>query len=322
MKFNRMTGPIFGLSLIATVFAGNTYARMGGETGGGGDLCEDRIKVIVADLQSWIDQSGPKGLSLPQGISVAQYSQAMLKQISDVKAECVSTNDPGYPVLVDGTPKVCKFEDNPTGGRITCDYTKFMETDQSDQYVLIHHELAGLAGLELPNKDDSHYEISNQISGYLQDEVVKKLVVKSAGTNPQPSDPCQSDSIVTKVGDLAAPMIFQELKTYLTSKKIAVSPQASMTFDLRPTGLTNGVTPVLVGYNAYELIMRFELKDGTPILANLAYWLDRHYDNEMNLVGCTFHGGEVDMENTKTNLNIGDGFNLKDPSIPNLHLNQ
>jgi hypothetical protein len=185
MKPSIGSRSLLGLvSALALFQLPSAYAKAGVGAGGGGDLCEDRIQVIVADIQSWIGQGGPQGLSLPQGVSVQRYSEVMLQQISNVKAECVGRHDPGYPVLVDGTPKVCKFKNGADGGKITCDYAKFMAINESDQYVLIHHELAGIAGLELPKRDDSHYDISNQISGYLVDQVVKKLAVNPASARP------------------------------------------------------------------------------------------------------------------------------------------
>lgn len=153
----------------------------GAEGRGGGDLCEDRIKLIGSDLKDWIINRGPDDLKLPSGISVEQYSNAMLDEIANVKIECVGQGDQGYPININGVSKVCRFDKDSNGSQITCDFIKFNATDESDQYVLIHHEYAGLAGLELPNGSNSDYTISNQISGYLQDQVVKKLVVKKAG---------------------------------------------------------------------------------------------------------------------------------------------
>jgi hypothetical protein len=54
-----------------------------------------------------------------------------------------------------------------------------MATNDSDQYVLVHHEYAGLSGFEVNNGPDSTYLISNQISEFLVDEVVKKLAIKA-----------------------------------------------------------------------------------------------------------------------------------------------
>ncbi len=65
-----------------------------------------------------------------------------------------------------------------------------MGTSESDQYVLVHHEYAGLAGIEISKGEDSDYQVSNQISGYLENQVIKKLAVKpsNAEVTPLPSN--------------------------------------------------------------------------------------------------------------------------------------
>lgn len=158
-----------------------SQAQAGVKEAGGGDICEDRIKTIRSDINSWIQKGGAAALSLPQGTSLEGYSQKMLESISDAKIRCVGRGDKGHPVQVYGTPKVCVFNRGPfTGATITCDRENFMKMGESDQYVLVHHEYAGLAGIEKPNKDDSEYGVSNQISAYLTQQTVLKLAVKSA----------------------------------------------------------------------------------------------------------------------------------------------
>ncbi|MGZ3741617.1 MAG: hypothetical protein ACXVB9_19735, partial [Bdellovibrionota bacterium] len=149
----------------------------GPRTGGGGDLCEDRFKEVRDDLKSWINSGGPNGLRLPKGMAASQYSQAMLGQIATAKVACVAQGDSGFPVQVNGTPKVCVFVKTDTVSQVTCDISKFQAMAPPDQYVLVHHELAGLADIELPNGDSSNYEISNQISEYLEIQPVLKLAV-------------------------------------------------------------------------------------------------------------------------------------------------
>ncbi|RYZ73375.1 MAG: hypothetical protein EOP05_10105 [Proteobacteria bacterium] len=160
-------------------FAGiEARAERGVGHGGGGDLCENRIQAIAYDLESWIARGGHRSLELPAQVSKDAYAQAMTVPLKDFKAACVSKGDQGYPVAVDGTPKVCRFDGDQTSSRITCDSEKFQKLEAEDQYVLIHHEFAGLAGLELPNGNNSHYAISNQISAYLEETTVKKLAVQ------------------------------------------------------------------------------------------------------------------------------------------------
>jgi hypothetical protein len=152
---------------------------------GGGDMCEDRIQQIRDDLKSWIAHGGAEGLSLLQDMATYQYADLMLHQLNSARVKCVGAGDVGYPVAIGNTPKVCKFSIDSTGSQIVCDYVKFLATGDSDQYVLIHHEYAGLAGIEVPDQDDSHYDVSNQISGYLEEQVVKKLAVKSVSSEPK-----------------------------------------------------------------------------------------------------------------------------------------
>jgi hypothetical protein len=156
-----------------------SVTRRGSEGVGGGDLCEDRIKTIRDDIQKWIVNGESKALQLPTGTSVEVYDREMLSQIKKAKISCVAKGDQGYPVIVQGTPKVCKFERSTSESRITCDTNKFKAMSESDQYVLVHHEYAGLADVENPDGDSSDYSISNQITGYLEDQVVKKLAIGS-----------------------------------------------------------------------------------------------------------------------------------------------
>jgi hypothetical protein len=159
----------------------SAHALFGSEGRGGGDLCENRIKIIRDDIKSWINNGGPESLDLPAGVSVQRYSSAMLNAITTARINCVGSGDKGYPVRIDGTAKYCRFDKGFLGSKITCDNSKLMATRDSDQYILIHHELAGLAGVEVPNNDDSDYTVSNQISGFLVTEVIKKLAVKPQG---------------------------------------------------------------------------------------------------------------------------------------------
>lgn len=154
-----------------------------GQDRGGGDICENQIKIVRDDLARWIQKGGPQALKLPAGVSVAQYSEKMLEQISIAKIRCVGAGDVDFPVKVYGAPKVCKFERTRQGSTVTCSRKDFNSLGETAQYVLVHHEFAGLAGLESPNKEESFYELSNQISSYLETQTVQRLVVKPRGVN-------------------------------------------------------------------------------------------------------------------------------------------
>ncbi|RYZ92293.1 MAG: hypothetical protein EOP06_04635 [Proteobacteria bacterium] len=166
------------LAVFVSAVSLNTFADA--QDRGGGDLCENRIQNITADIKNWISKGGAAGLNLPGGISHQQYSKLMTDASAELKINCVGTGDEGYPVEVSGTAKVCRFDRGQVEPTITCDLAKFSNISEADQYVLIHHEIAGIAGLEKPNDDSSVYEISNQISGYLEDHLVKRLAVKPA----------------------------------------------------------------------------------------------------------------------------------------------
>ena len=137
-------------------------------------MCEDRIKSIRDDISLWIGRCGAAGLKLPQGLDLSNYRLRIETQLKT--ARVASTDDK---IFVDDVQKSCKnFFDLLDQAQIVCNSKKFMETSDSDQYVLVHHEYAGLAGIELNGSDGSDYSISNQISGYLQNQEVKKLAIK------------------------------------------------------------------------------------------------------------------------------------------------
>jgi hypothetical protein len=163
------------LVICLMCFWGNlSNAKLGGEEGNGGDMCEDRIKEIRDDLKTWIIKDGSRGLKLPADVSLASYNSKMLNVISRAKISCGAD-----PIFIGRAEKTCKnFIDSNGQESIQCNFDRVLKTPESDQYVLIHHEYAGLAGFEVNNEEDSNYGISNQISGFLEDQVIKRLVVR------------------------------------------------------------------------------------------------------------------------------------------------
>ena len=148
--------------ILAFIFTAlNAHAVGGHDQGGGGDLCEDRIKIIRDDLKSWIQKGGSQSLTLRAGVNASQYSVDMLKQLDLAQVKCVSAGDAGYPIAVSGIAKTCRFDIVQNVSSITCDFKKFQAASDSDQYILIHHEYAGLAGIELPREGDSSYNTSS-----------------------------------------------------------------------------------------------------------------------------------------------------------------
>ena len=160
---------VFSL-IISSVLPIVSFAN-GSSVRGGGDPCEDRIKIIREEIKAWVLKDGVKTIRLPNQVSAQDYQTNMISAMSTASIACVSEEDPGFPVEIDGTPKVCRFDKTPEFHKITCDYLKFLQLAPLDQARLIHHEYAGLAGLENPNGSDSSYQITNQIKTF---EIAKK----------------------------------------------------------------------------------------------------------------------------------------------------
>jgi hypothetical protein len=173
----KLTILLLTMTVSFSIFA---KSSRGSEGVGGGDLCENRIKIIRDDLSQWINNGGPQGLKLPSKMTVDLYSTAMLSKIKQARIKCVSQGDPEFPVKINGVAKTCRFDVGKKISQITCDFEKFQSSRESDQYVLIHHEYAGMAKLENPKGSDSTYFLSNQISGYLINVLVKKLSIVPA----------------------------------------------------------------------------------------------------------------------------------------------
>lgn len=169
-------------TLLVCAFSLQAHALVGGDGydhGNGGDICEKRFQEVSEDLKSWILKGGAENLKLPAEISYEAYLQGMLGKIETTKVSCVDEE-----VFIGEAEKTCvNFTEANGDLRIECNRKRFTSTPDADQYVLVHHEYAGLAGFEKNTGEASDYEISEQLSGYLENEIVKKLVVKpsSAG---------------------------------------------------------------------------------------------------------------------------------------------
>ncbi|MFL5814202.1 MAG: hypothetical protein ACJ763_11545 [Bdellovibrionia bacterium] len=174
---NKFFVTAFALAAAINSFASSNALASRGEgtgMGNGGDICEDRFKVVRDDIASWVLQGGSAGLALPQEISVEHYNAAILTQIANAKISCTDEK-----VMVGTAEKTCKnFVDSSGKSQILCNASRFKNTGSSDQYVLVHHEYAGLAGFEVNSDEESHYAISNQLTEYLRDQVVQKLGIK------------------------------------------------------------------------------------------------------------------------------------------------
>jgi hypothetical protein len=151
------------------------------KTGNGGDICADRILEIAADVDSFILRGGEDKLNLPDGLSLNDYKKGMESAFKRTKVSCTDKL-----VKVGESERTCKnFVDAHHISRLLCNRTAFeKETSESDQYVLIHHEYAGIAGFEKDSSQEtSNFSISNQITENLQEQTVVKLAVKGSASN-------------------------------------------------------------------------------------------------------------------------------------------
>jgi len=191
-------GKYFGvilLTLITNLSASST-SLLGKEGGNGGDwFCENRIKNVRDDIKSWILRGGATNLILPDGVRTSEYRERMLKAIELVKENIECTTEK---VFVGNAEKTCiNFNDKKTGKwSIRCNYYRFLlvqkgteasehELNRDEHYPFIHHEFAGVAGLEKNNEEESDYNISNQLKAFLKDEIVRKLDVPIEKDNYQ-----------------------------------------------------------------------------------------------------------------------------------------
>lgn len=181
MKNTLIRKIIFYVCGLLTVVQFHSHANAG-QNGNGGDYCEDQIKIIRDDISEWIKKGGAGALNLPSGLSLSDYIEEMTNAISSVSISCGDEE-----IEVDGIPKTCKnFRDDFGRSQIACNANRFKNTDDDGRYILIHHELAGIAGFEVTDPiDGSVYPLSNQLAAFLELRVTKRLVVKPA----KPSKP-------------------------------------------------------------------------------------------------------------------------------------
>jgi hypothetical protein len=146
------------------------------------------FKGISNNIEEWIISGGADNIRLPARLNLKDYKKSMLAALGNYHISFTENF-----ILVDGVEKTCKnYVDENLERQIICNLKRFEGTYSSsidDAYILIHHEFAGLAKVELNKGQDSDYEISNQISAYLKFEVVKKLPVKTSknAVNPYES---------------------------------------------------------------------------------------------------------------------------------------
>ena len=133
--------------------------------GNGGDSCEESVLSIAYDIHKWILSGGHNSLRSSNSKDVS-YGDPMLNAIKNLKVSCTN-----MPIVVNGSEKTCINFVEKESSYIVCNDERYQRDSKTEKYTLVHHELAGLAGLE----KSSEYHFSKQIKYYLEDVVIKQL---------------------------------------------------------------------------------------------------------------------------------------------------
>ncbi len=175
----------------------------GGVHGGGGDASEIGINEIRGDILKWIEKGGPSAFKeFPLEINLETYIERMT-QVLQPHAVVIgfvntqqenTTNDPEMRVYVNGQPKQCRgfVSEKDQRPHILCNSDRYPKGG-ADQYKLIHHEFAGLVGVERNDGASSDYVFSNQLTDFLVPEVVYRLALKPQVTDSSLPGPYNCD---------------------------------------------------------------------------------------------------------------------------------
>lgn len=173
--------------ILSTLSITAANAEGGDKAGGGGEPMEIDIDMIRGDLVTWINDGGARDLKLPEGVSHAEYTQAMLQILTPHTVVLTfvdkdSSTDPELSVKVSGQEKTCRgfISRNDARPHILCHRGRYKTASEGERYQLIHHEYAGLAQVEQNIGASSDYSISKQISDYLVPVTVLRLAVRGA----------------------------------------------------------------------------------------------------------------------------------------------
>ncbi|MES2962607.1 MAG: hypothetical protein V4760_01870, partial [Bdellovibrionota bacterium] len=158
-------------------------AQEGGSNGGGGADMESEFKAIALNVRDWINGGGSASLELPRGVTNEQYKTGMLRELGSYSIQMVSRE-----LKFGGSVKTCVSRSVAekdraklkVRGQILCNQTLFLNTykyNTEGAYRLVHHEFAGLAGLEQNRGQQSDYVVSDQLSQFLEREIVLRLPV-------------------------------------------------------------------------------------------------------------------------------------------------
>lgn len=182
---NKLKSFIVAVCLVVPF---SVSADTGFRDGGGGDPNEARVFEIRQAILDWIDRGDARGLEFKNGMTYDRYVALMRPVLAAPPAESavvvtfVTTQqdqqaiDPEQKVDVDGQPKTCRGFKSARDGRlhIICNSDRF-PSESAAAFRQVHHEYAGLVGVEKNDGAASDYEVSNQLSDFGQLVTVYKL---------------------------------------------------------------------------------------------------------------------------------------------------
>jgi hypothetical protein len=162
MKIQFLKIALLSLMMTAPI----SYAQM--DRGNGGDPDVGKFRKIGSEIQSWIQGGYANKIVLPAGMTLKKYLTAM-----DAAFNAYHVSFVDQAVNVRGVQRMCKnTNDKVNGPQIVCQRSlilRELNANSDGIYQLIHHEVAGIAGLEMNIGQESDTRLSDQIS--------KKVVV-------------------------------------------------------------------------------------------------------------------------------------------------
>ena len=179
IKKDSLKIKIAELAAVAMVmsmgFLPSANAQSSDHVGGGGDASEMRVNDIRSDIASWISAGGADALSFENSqTNLNSYKSEMNKVLLPHAVIVTFTNEE---VRVEKEPKTCRGYIEEEKYHISCNIDRFKVLNAPEQYRLVHHEYAGLAGVESNVGASSDYVLSDQITESLRKTTVYKLAV-------------------------------------------------------------------------------------------------------------------------------------------------
>lgn len=179
MSMIKIISPLILVCAMISSVPAIAKSKRGTESGGGGDASELRVNEIRADIYNWIKKGKAKKLILTNDLSYDDYESKMMN-ILEAQVVIVgfvekdSRDDQELQVSVHGVPKTCRgfTSTKDLMPHMLCNISRFNKTSESELYKLIHHEYAGLAGIELNDGAASDYSISSQVTDVKKSNVV------------------------------------------------------------------------------------------------------------------------------------------------------